>query len=232
MFGLAGGGVGVGRNDGQAVCSAYQAPYPVHRRHHRQGRGRRLGHAVHRYRAGTGGGVRQGLTCRSTGVLAVRSGAARRGRVTACARRYHRRSPQAAAEAHDGGDRSDRRRTATSPSTVGVIRIARESSRCRPSASNPPRAPRCRPTPTVCPADAAGQRHVRREGGRPGGTATRGGGAGRASCRRSGDGDVAVTMPGPDGMSATVTIAATALDPTPRSSSTATSSLRERNSAP
>lgn len=28
MFGLAGGGVGVGRNDGQAVCSAYQAPYP------------------------------------------------------------------------------------------------------------------------------------------------------------------------------------------------------------
>ena len=28
MFGLAGGGVGVGRNDGQAVCGAYQVPYP------------------------------------------------------------------------------------------------------------------------------------------------------------------------------------------------------------
>jgi hypothetical protein len=28
MFGLSGGGVGVGRNDGQAVSSRYQAPYP------------------------------------------------------------------------------------------------------------------------------------------------------------------------------------------------------------
>ena len=34
-FGLAGGGIAVGRNGGQAVSSCYKAPYRLHRRHHR-----------------------------------------------------------------------------------------------------------------------------------------------------------------------------------------------------
>ena len=55
-FGLAGGGVAVGRNTGQAVSSA-TGRRSLHRRHHREGGRRHLGYALPRRRTRTRAGV-------------------------------------------------------------------------------------------------------------------------------------------------------------------------------
>ena len=63
-FGLAGGGVAVGRNCGPGGVGAVPAAVRLHRRHHRQGGRRRLGYAVPGRRTRTGAGLRQGLIAR------------------------------------------------------------------------------------------------------------------------------------------------------------------------